>query len=143
MQEAVREVRSLAQVGEAMLSTLAEFKKGNPELVQLGYVSGIIGSDGPQHISRNRAILSQWAHELRLHKPFPLFAPSEIFTDAVYQAINVDELTNNDWFPFWRNILGARHITDIFMTPRWEESHGARDEYACARELGLRIHFVS
>lgn len=32
--------------------------------------------------------------------------------------------------------------TDIFMTPRWEQSGGAADEHDTALALKLRIHYL-
>ncbi len=34
------------------------------------------------------------------------------------------------------------YITDIFMTPRWEHSEGARDEHKNAIKAGMTIHYV-
>ena len=43
---------------------------------------------------------------------------------------------------FWREVLELGKVTDIFMTPRWEQSEGATDEYNTAQRLGIQIHIV-
>lgn len=44
---------------------------------------------------------------------------------------------------FWRDILESGHVTDIFMTPRWEQSKGAIDEHEAAKQLGIKIHYMN
>lgn len=43
---------------------------------------------------------------------------------------------------FWREIFKSGHVTDVFMTPRWEKSKGAVDEYKTAQKIGLTIHYL-
>lgn len=109
---------------------------------RVGYVAGIITSDGPEHIARNNARLARYADYLRSIHPFPLFACPDIFTDEVFAQVGAQHLTVEEWLIFWRKILRLGHVTDVFMTPRWEVSLGAQDEYKTAQALNLRIHLV-
>ena len=110
---------------------------------RVGYVSGIISSDGPEHIAQNTERLARYAHYLRSLHDFPIFAYTDIFTDQIYGRVGAERLSSDEWLIFWRKILNLGHVTDIFMTPRWDVSLGAQDEYKTAQELGLRIHIVA
>lgn len=70
----------------------------------------------------------------------PYFQSRDVFSDGVYERINSHTIPVQGWLDFWGDILKVGHVTDIFMTPRWEVSTGARDEYRIAQELGLTIH---
>ena len=109
---------------------------------RLGYVAGIITSDGPEQIPANLERLELYTDYLRTIHPFPLFACTDIFTTAVFDRVGAARLTSQEWLVFWRKILHQGHVSDVFMTPRWEVSVGAQDEYTTAQELGLQIHFV-
>lgn len=74
---------------------------------RIGYVAGIINSDGPEKVEENRQRLAEYTERIREEQDFPIFS-----------------------------------ATDIFMTPRWEQSVGATDEHKTATKLGITIHCV-
>lgn len=135
---------SASSLQEVHLSLLEVFGavKTHPE-GRIGYVSGVITSDGPAQIEANLAKLARYTDRLRTMHNFPIFSATDIFTDDLYDRIKAASILTKDWLLFWRGVLSSGHVTDIFMTPGWERSHGAMDEHTVARELGLKIHLVS
>jgi hypothetical protein len=117
---------------------------------RLGYVSGIITSDGPEFMVRNRAILKAFAEHLKGKHDLQIFAPSDVFEEENdYDLVLTDGRTriarpNDDtvFYMFWRKVLTCGYVTDIFMTPRWKKSKGAMDEHNTAIEAGIRMHYL-
>lgn len=136
---------NLDHVREGVLETFIEVKSKVPTS-QIGYVSGIITSDGPEFIERNLKVLASNTEEIRKKHPFPVFSPTDIFDNALFARLMEMKLPVSEreakFIAFWREVLKCGHVTDIFMTPRWELSKGARDEYETAKQLGLTIHYV-
>jgi phosphoglycolate phosphatase-like HAD superfamily hydrolase len=114
---------------------------------RVGYVSGIISSDGDEKILKNITRLENYTNDIRKIHKFPIFNPPDIFSDDLYarlQELKVPKKEREEKFiVFWREILTSGHITDIFMTPRWRESRGAQDEHKTALRVGIRIHYVN
>ncbi len=138
--KAVVKAQTLDEVEQAILSVIANqnpAKKG-----KVGYVSGVITSDGPKYVQRNLQNLVKNTKKIRKAHLFPIFAPTDIFTDELFKRIDAFNLPEQLFWSFWRNVLGSGYITDIFMTPRWEISRGATDEHKTAKKLGLKIHYM-
>lgn len=133
-------VRSLKDIEEALIPLMAEYREKHD---RLGYVSGVITTDGPEHVSANIQRLNDHTERLRAVHDFPIFAPTDVFTDFVYANVSAESLSSTEFKQFWRNVLATGHVTDIFMTPRWEVSGGARDEHEAALELNLLIHYLN
>lgn len=111
---------------------------------RIGYVSGIISSDGPDKIQENIERLKSFTDSVRSTHQFPVFSATDIFTEQIYEACNNErKITQSEFIDFWRELLKSKLITDIFMTPRWDESEGATDEHLVAEQLGLNIHYIS
>lgn len=138
--ENVARANTLEEVKSGVIHVFEEARKNGA--MRIGYVSGIISSDGPEFVERNVRILQQYTENVRGMHGFPIFAPTEVFTEEVFKRINAHEIPVQDWLDFWKDILEAGYITDIFMTPRWEKSVGATDEYNNATRLKLLVHYV-
>lgn len=140
LRTAVATCTSLDQIRECVVPVL--IGSGSD---RLGYVAGMITSDGPEHIARNVERLALFTKTLRGMHAFPVFSATDIFNQAVYARLRVDlfrpEAREAEFKEFWRSILKQGQVTDIFMTPRWELSEGATDEHQTAQRLGLAIHF--
>lgn len=136
---------TLKEVKDSLLKILEEVQQENKQK-RVGYVSGIIFSDGPLHVKRNVKILSDYTVFLRKNNSFPIFSPTDIFYDGLYhnlkEASFPEEARRILFMTFWRDILSSGFITDIFMTPRWQQSEGATDEHNLAQKQGLTIHYV-
>jgi hypothetical protein len=113
---------------------------------QIGYVSGIINSDGPEHVARNVLKLAAYTETIRSAHDFPIFSATDIFTPTVREALPEMQLQYTDreelFYDFWRKVLCCGYVTDIFMTPRWPLSKGAVDEFLTAQRAKLRIWTV-
>jgi hypothetical protein len=134
----VNQAQTFDEIKFAVIKALEEVKSLT-DCERIGYVSGIISSDGPEYMQRNMEILAEHVNKLRQENDFPIFGPTDVFNDEIHERIKAHEIPVQRWFDFWRDILGSGNITDIFMTPRWEESTGALDEYHTAVRLGLRV----
>lgn len=113
---------------------------------QIGFVSGIIYSDGIEFKDRNIKTLNEYTKKLRTENNFPIFSGVDIFYNGLYEKLEESKLPyeqrRNVFIGVWQNIVGCGYITDIFMTPRWELSEGAKDELATANEKGITGHYV-
>lgn len=120
---------------EKTVEVLAEIKKESKD-GRVGYVSGIISSDGPEFLERNRKILQEKTEKARETYEFPIFSANDIFSPEL-----VDRLghKSSNYINFWRKILHAGLVTDVIMTTGWERSKGATDEHITAEILELNI----
>lgn len=114
---------------------------------RIGYVAGILFSEGPEHVQKNIHILQKHTEKVRAEHQFPVFSSVDLFyTNEFYDQIKDTKLPyaekRNAFFAFYREILSNSYITDIFMTPRWELSQGATDEHNTAKKQKLIIHYV-
>ncbi|MBI2027995.1 MAG: hypothetical protein HYT07_00155 [Candidatus Levybacteria bacterium] len=138
---ALSEVVDLNQTSERLINLFVSLKAQ-----KVGYVAGIINSDGPSLVQRNRKLLNQYTRILKEDHKLPLFSAVDVFTDSVCKRLREYRLTISErekkFYGFWDKVLSSGHVTDIFMTPRWEISRGARDEHRVAVKNGLKIHYV-
>lgn len=137
---------NLAEVQKRLIQELANLRQQNVGH-RLGYVAGIVASDGQQHIQRNIAQLQLHASSVRSAQPFPVFSAVDVFGatglwDRFIPLFVQGRITDEDFKNFWRGVLSSGSITDVFMTPRWEKSGGAVDEHKIAQKLGLKIHYL-
>lgn len=109
-------------------------------------MAGIINSDGPEYSEINREKLANHVEKLRKIHKFPMFTAIDVFPLEIYNNLEEWKLSFEEREEkvrnFWREILKSGHVTDIFMTPRWEKSKGASDEHETAKKIGLKIHYV-
>lgn len=133
--------RTLDEVRRFVTPVFADFRErhGYP---RIGYVSGVVTADGPGRIGPNLDRLGYYTQVLQLRRAFPVFSAADIFTLELIARLDAGRHAHHHYVAFWRDILGSGHITDVFMTPRWEISRGATDEHTTARARGLRIHYV-
>lgn len=111
---------------------------------QIGYVAGILTSDGPQNIDKNVKRLRKFTDKIRAENGYPIFSSTDVISDHLFKKLGAKLFERADWEEFWREVLGTKEkfVTDIFMTPRWQESRGATDEHKTAKENGLKIHYL-
>lgn len=143
----VEKATNLDKVFIGMLACFEMLRKRNPLEHRLGYVAGIITSDGPDHTMRNIEKLAEYTHKLRIALGFPVFSATDIFSVALFAKLQEMGLPPSEreaqFIDFWRRILTSGHVTDILMTPRWEVSAGATDEHKTAMDRGIQVHYVS
>lgn len=140
---AVKEANSLAQVRDSLFSVFKEYRQSGND--RIGYVSGVITSDGHEHIQRNIERLVKFTEHIRTQNGFPIFSATDVFDDALFTRLNAAGFKNPDWVVFWREVLGAKEkfVTDMFMTPRWEKSQGATDEHRMAQLTGMKVYYIT
>lgn len=140
---ALTNVKNVEDVRVAVLSLLKSSRESSDKL---GFVSGIIFSDGLEFKARNLRRLSAYTDKLCLQNDFPIFSGIDIFYSGLYEKLPEGTLPYDErrviFFKFWKDIVSSGYITDIFMTPRWKVSEGSRDEHTNAQKLGLNIHYI-
>ncbi len=141
----LRHSTSLKHVHLGLIRVINAINKNSTEQ-RLGFVSGIITSDGDGNMSKNIERLKQHTKEIRDMYDFPIFSSVDVFGNGIYDQIEESkferELREHHFVQFWKMILETGHITDIFMTPRWEKSRGAKVEYTTAKKFKIKIHLV-
>ena len=143
IQKAIENSTNLKHVEKAILEIFKEVKKDNSKI---GYVAGIVTSDGEENMMRNIKRLDELTEKLRKKSNFPVFSSVDIFGGGIYDKIEdfhlEKPLREKAFINFWRILLKSGHITDIYMTPRWNKSKGAKDEHKTAKEVEIVIHYV-
>lgn len=143
IEEAVKNAKNINEVKDSVLSVLKEFKSDGA--IRIGYVAGLVTSEGPENIDKNVRRLVKFTEHVRAQNDFPIFSSTDVISDELFKKLGLEEFQKTDWEKFWRDILGAegRYVTDIFMTPKWEISRGSKDEHKVAKEVGMRIHYLT
>lgn len=146
IKDTLQNAKNLNEVKEQFLEFLQEIKKQEKHL-QIGYVAGILYSDGPEYFERNRQLLKKRTEIIRKNQNFPIFSAYDIFHWGLYDQIEErnfpDSKRRAAFIQFWRDIVGSSLVTDVFMTPRWEFSEGARDEHETAQKFNLTVHYFN
>ncbi len=137
--------RNLTEVESAMVDLFVTLKRAD-SVTDIGYVAGIITSDGSKHIEANILRLANYTERLRTAHDFPIFSATDVFSSELFKRLPEMALPHHEreihFINFWRNILNSGHVSHIFMTPRWDKSKGAMDEHQTARQRGLKIYYV-
>lgn len=143
--QAIKHSTNLVHVREGMFEVFQTISEAEPNQ-KIGYVSGLISSEGPQHIERNMRRLEAYTELVRKQYGFPVFSATDVFGNGRFGQIEEfyfeKELREQHFIGFWRAVLGSGHITDVMMTPRWEISAGAKEEFAIAQEKEMKIHII-
>ncbi|MEK7526237.1 MAG: DUF4406 domain-containing protein [Patescibacteria group bacterium] len=142
IREKVKESNSLNEIRDAVLQVFREAKENG--FTRIGYVSGVITSEGPDKIAQNIQRLEKFTDHIRDQHDFPIFSATNVFDDTLFERINAHEIPQSEWWRFWQEVLGDQenYVTDIFMTPKWEISSGARDEHQTAQKIGMNIVYI-
>lgn len=136
--EALKDARSLNEVSRVVIVILKELKERGSG--RLGYVSGIITSDSADLVELNERRLDGYTNYLRKGISFPVFSSTDIFQGEFVEKFRGN--AESEWYSFWRSVLECGYVTDVFMTPRWRVSAGAKDEHETAKKVGLSIHYM-
>lgn len=134
--DATGDAKSHDEVCARVVSVVASLSRN---CGQVGFVSAIIGSDGPEFVDRNIAILACYTDYFRSNANYPVISAADVFHKELLDQYRTVPNTSDGWFGFWRRVLGSG-VSDLFMTPRWQASRGAWDEYDFASASKIRIH---
>ena len=122
----------------------SQIKDKNPDQ-RIGYVSGIISSDGDEKLPENIARLSGFTDKLRDEVGYCLFSATDVFGNGLREKVEEMKLPRQQREPiliqFWGNVLKTGYVNDIYMTPRWTESQGARSEYEISKQEGIVVFY--
>lgn len=142
IQNRVSTSETLNQIRDELFSIFRELREEGYD--RIGFVSGIITSRGEEHIDDNLKNLARHTQNIREKVDYPVFSPTDVFTDELFDRLMAAGFVNDDWMVFWREVLTAEEefVTDIFMTPGWEDSVGARQEFNIAVEREMNLYFV-
>jgi quinol monooxygenase YgiN len=144
--QATLESANMAEVRDAVVALFQTIREETGQ-DNIGYVAGVIGSEGEDKVEANRRILAEHTERIRQEAGFPIFSATDIFENPeLWGRLPEIKLERDErrraFINFWREVLELGKITDIYMTPRWEISEGAMDEHDTARRLGIQIHYV-
>ena len=141
LQEALKNAVSFEDVLAITLRHVNELKAANP-VVRIGYVSGKVTADGEERITENLIRLHKFTEQLEQVHGSYIFSAADVFNDDVYWKINLPRPIHEiEFYDFWRKVVSSG-VTDIYMTPEWEKSTGAKDEHEAAKDLNITIHYV-
>ncbi len=142
IQNAIQHSIDLEDIKKNLFKLFRQLRKN--EYQNIGYVSGIITSNGPQHISKNLKMLEKYTTELRRKHNYPIFSATDIFSQKIFEQINAQNLTTQNWNNFWKELIGhpQKYISHIFMTPGWKQSQGAKQEHLVAKKNELQIIYL-
>jgi len=148
MREVIRE--SMVQAPDlesarfALTKIFRDLKETQPDAT-IGFVSGIITSDGFEHIDRNLQMLSVYAHQIKeggLFGPY-VISPADVFNKPLFAKFDNAGAKEEHYLKFWREILRSRLVDFVFMTPGWERSRGASAEFLIAKQVRLNILYIN
>lgn len=140
---AVEKANSLTEVKEALFGVFREYRQEGH--TRIGYVSGIVTSEGPENIERNVERLVKFTEHIKTEQNFPIFSSADVFDKRLFARLGAANLKNVDWEAFWQEIFEheEKFVTDMFMTPKWEKSRGATDEHRVAKKVGMNIVYIT
>lgn len=106
---------------------------------KVGFVSGKIMSNGLILAFRNLRMIARYTGNVRKKVDFPVFSASDFLLDEALHSLYFGKKADQK---YWKDIIESGYITDIFMTPGWEKSRGAVNEYKIAIDRKLKIHYI-
>ena len=109
---------------------------------RIGYVSGILTSEGPHRVLQNREELIRLAGVLQEMHHFPIFTLQDIFTPETLRLLKEAGHTSLHYTDLATQVLQSGHITDTFFAPRWKISPTVCLEHDAAERFGLKIHYI-
>ena len=141
MKHALKSASTIEETLRITIGIIAKVKKDNPD-TKIGYVSGKVTADGSEYITKNLTRLHNFTRMLiKTHGKF-IFSAADIFNDDTYWKINIPRpIHEKDFYDFWRTVINSG-VTDIYMTPDWKKSDGAKNEHETAKQLRMGIHYI-
>ncbi len=109
---------------------------------RIGYVSGVITSDGPHRVPDNREELIRLAGVLQEMRHFPIFTLQDAFTLETLARLKEAGYAARHYADLAAQVLESGHITDAFFAPRWEISPTSVLEHDVAERFGIAIHYI-
>lgn len=142
MANIIAKANSLDEIVDLLIKMLADMNSEG--INQIGFVSGVVTSEGPDKIASNIERLKYFTQKIQSENNFPIFSATDVFDNAdLFSRIEATGVNSHDYEVFWRKLLSCGYITHMYMTPRWEISHGSKDEYDIAKSQNMKITYVA
>lgn len=142
---AVKDANDFTLVLNRVIEILWQSKRKGVQ--RIGYVAGLVSSDGQEKIQENLERLNFYTN--LLSKKYPkakFFSAADIFNEDLYKRLLGDNFViskrKKSFLEFWRGILREETVDDVSMTPGWDRSVGAIDEHKTILKLGLKHQYV-
>lgn len=122
-------------------SVVEKLKQASKEtsVGKVGFVSGKIFSDGVILSVWNLGMIAKHARNVRKKVDYPVFSAVDFLLGEFLHRTYFGKQAGDQ---YWRDILGSRYVTDVYMTPGWDKSEGAVNEHNFAKENNLRVHYI-
>lgn len=143
--QAVKDANDFTLVLNRVIEILWQLKRKG--IQRIGYVAGLVSSDGEEKIQENLERLNFYTN--LLSKKYPkakFFSAADIFNKELYKKLLGENFIiskrKKSFLEFWRGILKNGGVDDVSMTPGWDRSVGAINEHKTILKLGIRHQFV-
>lgn len=137
----LNKARNIDEVCESLDQYLQIWQQKHPER-GINFVIGVITSEGKEKEEGNRQRLKRYTEIIRKQSKGFTFCWEDIFVSEIRKNIQADSISYEKFLECSQTIVGGGYISDIYLTPRWEKSLGARLEHKVAQEKGIRLHFL-
>jgi len=137
----VERAESLQDLYARVVTTLYVIRRDEPQS-KIAFVSGIVTSDGVEHIEENLQRLRDYSLRIRQHKFIYAFSAGDVFPMELINKLLAQGSTNEDVTAFWESLFRQSLVTDMIFTPGYERSAGSQMEKRIAEELGLPMHYL-
>lgn len=139
MTEILKQLTDFDRARETIIRRLQEASL-ETENHRVGFVSGLAMSEGPLLAIKNIGMLKRYTRFVKKHVEYPVYSVIDFLKEeALIRVLSGKEESQR----LWREVLQSGYVTDIFMAPKWEQSHGSTNEHRTAKELEIQIHSVS
>jgi hypothetical protein len=134
----VASARTLDTIADAAIKDLTELSQ---KYRRIGYVCGILTSDGMQFKDDNKALLRLYTAQISKSVNYPIFCAATLANDKIEAKIaRYNQFDVNH--KLWDRVMRSGLVTDMFMAPRWYLSTGSRVEFSAAVDEEMAIHHV-
>ncbi len=123
------------------LRTIGKLKQASEKtsVGKVGFVSGKIMTDGLILSFLNLGKIAKHTRNVRKKVDFPVFSAVDFLLSELLLSTYFGKQAGDQ---YWREIFESNCITDVYMTPGWDKSRGAVNEYNIAKENKLKIHIL-
>ena len=141
LQKSLLQINSIDEVCHYLNTFLKQYSTAHTDK-KIIFVTGVITSDGPEHVEENRKKLFTATECIRSKTDGFVFCWEHIFTDGVKARINYNEIPYEDFLVCSKDIIESCVLTDVYMTYGWERSTGARLEHDTALTKKIPVHYI-
>lgn len=151
-----RKIITLSDVTKLTLEVMAAHRQEHG--VELGFVAGMISSQGMERVNENydaldritrhmhtyyRDVIEGWNPEIKYSAPqLSVFSATTVFSKQLMMRFAHGPKKN--WLFHWRDVFGEgsgeAQIQHLFLSHGWIDSSGSQDEKRTADRLGITTY---